>query len=150
MTDTASWIAGLMRANSDALGFVPLPTLEHQYIQAGRYILQRDERGCRVGYLLHGAARAGCPLVITQHCIDGDHRLHGYGDVALRTLIQRATQAGASSIRLRCALDNESLAFWQAEGFVLADIIPGGQARQRQIVRLWLPLDLPLFKEAAA
>jgi L-amino acid N-acyltransferase YncA len=142
--DVATWIDGLRRENSEALGFLPLVSLEQQYVANGRYVLQHDERGRRVGYLLHGAPQYGRALNISQHCIQYERRQKGYGEQALKELLDRAERAGVSAISVRCATDLESLHFWQAEGFVLRDVVPGGERRQRQIARLWLPLTTPL------
>lgn len=145
MVDAASWIAGLMRENYDAVGFIPEPTVARQYITQGRYVLQEDEAGKRVGYLLHSAPTYGRPLSIAQHCIQHDRRRHGYGEGALGELISRSRCVGASCITARVGTDLEALDFWMAQGFRLIEIAPGGQKRRRQIARLWLPLALPLF-----
>jgi GNAT superfamily N-acetyltransferase len=142
-----SWIAGLMRENYDAVGFIPEPTVERQYITQGRYVLQHDEAGRRVGYLLHSEPTYGRPLTIAQHCIEFDRQRHGYGEQALRELIERAESVHASCITARVGTDLEALHFWLAEGFQVREIVPGGQKRQRSIARLWLPLSLPLIEE---
>lgn len=134
-----------MRENYDAVGFIPEPTVALQYVAQGRYVLQADEAGRRVGYLLHGAPQTGRALHISQHCIDYDRRRNGYGQAALRELIDRAERAGASAITARVATDLEALAFWQSQGFRVRDVVPGGQKRQREIARIWLPLALPLL-----
>lgn len=65
----------------------------------------------------------------------------------MRDLIARAERAGASGITARVATDLEALAFWQSQGFTITDIVAGGQKRNRQIARIWLPLALPLFPD---
>lgn len=140
-----SWIAGLMAENYDAIGFIPLGTIRDRYITKQRFILQLDERGRRVGYLLHGTIRYGQPVVISQHCIQYDSRLRGYGEQAFQELLKRANLAGASSIQLRCADDLPALMFWQSVGFRIVRIVPGGEKRRRMIVEMAYPLALPLF-----
>ena len=140
-----SWIAGLMRENYDAVGFLPFEALRDQYIGHERYVLQSDERGRRVGYLLHGSPQAGRSLNVAQHCIQVDRRQNGYGEQALKILIDRAERAGCTAIYVRCATDLESLGFWRGQGFELRDIVSGGKRRNRTIARLWLPLTRPLF-----
>lgn len=147
MSDT-SWIIGLARENTDAIGFIPAPTLEWQYIRQGRYIIQGDEQGRRVGFLLHGAIRTGQSLVISQHCIQYEKRNRDYGRKAFMVLLDRARRYGASSIRLRCGCDLEAIRFWQAVGFQIIRIIPGGERRQRVIAEMVMPLHLPLFADA--
>lgn len=140
-----SWIAGLMAENYEAIGFIPLPTLEAQYIAQQRYILQLDERGNRIGYLLHGTIHYGQPVVISQHCIQYDKRLRGYGEKAFTVLLDRASRGGASSIRLRCADDLPAVQFWQSCGFRAVRVVPGGERRHRMIAEMVYPLALPLF-----
>jgi GNAT superfamily N-acetyltransferase len=142
---TASWIAGLMRENYDAVGFIPEPCLERQYVRHDRYVLQEDEAGRRVGYLLHGAPHYGQPLSVAQHCIQIERRRHGYGEDTLAELIRRADVAGASCITARVATDLDALDFWLSQGFEILGIVPGGSKRQRSIARIWLPLALPMF-----
>jgi len=142
---TTSWIAGLMRTNYPALGFIPDTTLAHRYIAKNRYILQVDERGRRVGYLLHGAIHYGQSVVISQAMIDYDKRLRGYGIAAVNELVRRAEIGGASSIKLRCAADLPAVHFWQSCGFDVMGVEPGGKSRNRQIVRFVRLLHLPLL-----
>lgn len=144
---TESWIAGLMAENYDAIGFIPLGTIKSRYIAKQRYVLQLDERGRRVGYLLHGSIKYGQPVVISQHCIQYDKRLRGYGEQAFQELLKRANLAGASSIQLRCADDLPALMFWQSVGFRIVRIVPGGEKRHRMIAVMIYPLALPLFVE---
>jgi GNAT superfamily N-acetyltransferase len=118
VNDDTSWIVGLMRANYDAIGFIPETTVAEQYIRQERYILQLDERGNRVGFLLHGAVHSGGLLTVAQHCIDDDHRLHGYGEQAFETLLSRARQGGCHGIKLRCASELPSNEFWQRMGLI--------------------------------
>jgi len=139
------WIIGLMRENYEAVGFIPASTVEQRYIAQGRAIIQADERGRKVGYLLHGALRYAAPLSVAQHCIQTDSRLRGYGETAVRTLIERAEQAGVSAITVRCADDLPSVDFWRGQGFQTRCIIPGGTSRQRSIVCMVLPLAVPLW-----
>jgi GNAT superfamily N-acetyltransferase len=146
--DTADFICGLMKQNTDALGFIPSTTIESRFVAREWYIMQRDERGKPVGYLLHGPVRQGQPCYVSQHCIELDKRLRGYGARAVHVLIDRCQQVGASSIYLRCGEDLPALQFWQALGFRVLEIIPGGERRQRMIVRMALPLDLPLLSLA--
>ena len=147
--NASSWICGLMAHNTDALGFIPATTVENRYVRMNRYVIQTDERGKAVGYLLHGAIRAGEPCVISQHCIEYDKRLHGYGELAFAELLRRCRMGGASSIHLRVGQDLPAVLFWQSCGFTVKRIVPGGERRGRLIVEMALPLNLPLFSEAA-
>lgn len=141
----ASWIAGLMRENYEAVGFIPEPTVAHQYLANDRAIIANDERGRRAGYLLHGLMIPGRSVNVSQHCISDELRRNGYGEQALRELVLRAERHGVSAISVRCATDLPSLSFWQGQGFRMSKIIDGGQKRNRQIGQLWLPLNAPLW-----
>ena len=149
MTDTAkvaSWIAGLMAENYEAVGFIPEPAVERQYLWQQRYILQANERGRPVGYLLHGVMSYGRTMSIAQHCIQVDSRLKGYGEATVSELVSRAERAGVAAITARCATDLPSLTFWLDQGFVVRNIAPGGNRRGRHIACIWLPLTLPLLE----
>lgn len=140
------WIAGLMRENYNALGFLPFEGI-HQYVDAGNYVIQTDEVGRRVGYLLHGPIKWGQPVRVIQHCIQTDRRLHGYGEAAFETLVERCLSGGVSVISLRCAVDLPSLAFWRGQGFREHSIVAGGR-HHPWIARLWLPVHDGLFAPA--
>jgi L-amino acid N-acyltransferase YncA len=144
---TASWIAGLMRENYEAVGFIPESGVLNKHVRHDRYVIQHDEAGRRVGYLLHGLADSSRQLRVAQHCIQIERRRHGYGENALSELIERAERAGASCITARVATDLEALDFWLSQGFRVRDIVPGGTKRGRSIARIWLPLALPLFPD---
>jgi len=143
--DIANWITGLMAENTDALGFIPDTTLRERYIAKNRYIFQCDEKGRPTGYLLYGALNFGQSVAISQACIQYDKRLHGYGEVAVAELVNRAEKIQASSIYLRCADDLPAVQFWQSLGFKIVGVEPGGARRNRMIVRMAYPLYLPLF-----
>ena len=141
-----TWIAGLMRENYEAVGFIPDTTIKSCYLANGQYILQTDERGIRVGYLLHGVMLSGRPVVISQHCIQYEKRLRGYGEVAVKKLIDRCISNGVTSIKLRCAEDLPALFFWQSLGFSVTGIVNQNNRSNRLIGDIDMPLDLPMFK----
>lgn len=140
-----SWIAGLMRQNYDAVGFLPYQAL-HYYASTERYILQPDERGRNVGYLLHGKPTPGGILVVTQHVIDFDKRLQGYGQQAFETLVSRARSANCRAIRVACAADLPSNDFWRAMGLELVRIDHRANKRQRDVNVMVLDLWPRLFR----
>lgn len=144
----ANWITGLMRHNYEAVGFIPEPTVQHRYVTLGRYILQTDDSGHNIGYLLHGALRRAQPVVISQHLIDYDYRRRHYGLLAFNQFVERCERVGVSSIHLRVADDLPALLFWQSCGFQTLRIVPGGERRQRSIVEMYRPFDLPLLSAA--
>lgn len=131
--DDAAFIIGLMKTETDALGFIPAPAIRSRWIPKGRYIIQRDRRGRRRGYLLHGPARPGRELFVNQVCIEYDHRLKGHAFFAVRELLNRAHDAGCTCINLRCAADLSANWFWLSIGFTLVGITGGGKRRDREI-----------------
>lgn len=128
-----AFIVGLMKTETDALGFIPSSAIRDRWIKYGRYIIQRNARGRRLGYLLHGPAKPGRPMHVNQVCIEYDYRLQGYAILAVRELLNRALAGDCSEIRLRCATDLTANHFWKACGFELMEITPGGKRRGRSI-----------------
>ena len=110
-TNAANWICGLMSENYDAVGFIPEPTVANRYIRNQQYVLQADERGKVIGYLLHGPVRQGEMVVVSQHCIDIEKRLRGYGEKTFQEFLNRCIRVGASSIHLRVANDLDAVSF---------------------------------------
>ena len=134
-----------MRENYEAVGFIPQTTVANRYVADNQYILQNDERGRAVGYLLHGKLSYAKSAVISQHCIQYEKRLRGYGQEAFREFLHRCEVAQVSSIHLRVAQDLPAVEFWQSCGFVPVSIVPGGERRNRYIVVMRLGLSLPLI-----
>lgn len=132
-TDDLSFITGLMRENSGALGFIPSTTVETQYLAKGRYVIQRDQRGRKTGYVLHGAPTPGGLLTIAQAVIEYDFRESGHGRAAVEEVIARAVATNCRAIKLRCAEDLEANHFWAAMGFKRVNTLHPNNTRQRAI-----------------
>lgn len=147
MSNDTSWIAGLMRQNYDAVGFLPYEAVQ-EYIDLGRYVMQTNEHGVKVGYLLHGKPTPGGILTVAQHVIEVDKRLHGYGQEAFNVLLDRAKQANCRAIKVRCAEDLPSNAFWQEMGLEVVNVQHVANKRKRAINVLLLDLWPTLFKKA--
>jgi hypothetical protein len=146
LRDDVSWITGLMRQNYDAVGFLPEFAIAEQYVANGRYVVQTDERGRKVGYLLHGKPTPGGILTVAQHCIETDKRLRGYGQDAFKVLLERARISNCRAIKVRCASDLPSNEFWQAMGLKRVNVQAGGRKRQRDINVMLLDLWPTLFE----
>lgn len=144
MTDL-DFILGLMRANTDALGFIPSTTVETRYVAGGRYIVQTNERGQRTGYVLHGKPTPGGVLTIAQAVVEHDWRERGEGRKAVQTVIERAQRANCRAITLRCADDLEANAFWLAMGFERTHTLHIPNRRQRAVHVYTLDLWPTLF-----
>jgi len=132
MTDL-DFICALMRTETDALGFIPRPTLYDRITRHGRYLIQTDSHGRKLGYLLHGPTMPDRTIKVYQAVVDIDHRRIQHATRLVDRLIRRARAMEATSITLRCALDLEANAFWIASGFHLEAILPGGARRNRLI-----------------
>jgi hypothetical protein len=143
--DDLAFICGLMRENYEAVGFLPNTVIRQRYISLGRYVLQTDERGRKIGYLLHGKPTPGGLLTVAQHAIDYDRRLNGHGQAAFETLLDRAKHANCRAIRVRCAADLPANSFWQSMGLDLVGIQHVANKRKRAINILWLDLWPTLF-----
>lgn len=138
--DDADFIIGLMKTETDAVGFIPAPAIRSRWIPKARFIIQRDRRGRPRGYLLHGPARTGRPLYVNQVCIEYDYRLRGHAYLAVREVIQRGLTAGCTQINLRCATDLSANWFWLTVGFQLVAWQTGGDRRNRNIFHYVYPL----------
>lgn len=143
--DISSWIVGLMKENSNQVGFIPSTTVQNRYVANEQYILQCDDVGNPVGYLLHGPIKYGMKVVVSQHCIQYEKRLQGYGSLAFQELLDRTELINASSIHLRCADNLPAMHFWKAVGFSEIYTIPGGRSRSRRVTKMIYKLPLPLF-----
>lgn len=134
------FIIGLMKENTDALGFIPRPTVDRQFVANDRYILQLNRFRKPIGYLLHGPRHADGRMHVAQACIQLDKRNAGFGSAVVDQLLSRATAAAATDIFLRCAQDLESCKFWSTAGFTPIAFLPGGRRRRRTIVRFHFSL----------
>jgi GNAT superfamily N-acetyltransferase len=141
------FILGLMRQNTNALGFIPDGSIEHQYVANGRHIIQ-TERGRPVGYILHGKPTAGGVLTIAQACIEYDKREKGYGIDVVNTLIERAKQTNCRAITLRCAEDLAANAFWKMTGFEHTSTLTVANTRRRKLNVYTLDLWPTLWRAA--
>ncbi|KKL89443.1 hypothetical protein LCGC14_1914630 [marine sediment metagenome] len=139
----ADFIIGLMKTETDALGFIPSTAIRSRWIAKGRFIIQRDRRGRRRGYLLHGPANPGRELYVNQICIEYDHRLKGHALMAIDELIGRGRRGRCTQINLRCAANLSANWFWLATGFHLVTAELGGQRRNRRILVYRYPLNIP-------
>ena len=145
-TLTTSWIAGLMSKNTDALGFLPFAAID-RYVMSGQYVMQTDQHGNNIGYLLHGKPTPGSILTVAQHCIEEDKRFRGYGRDTFQELLSRAERANCRAIKVRCAADLPSNAFWLEMGFQIVRIDHRANRRNRDINVMLLDLWPTLFGE---
>ena len=134
------FVVALGRIERRALSIIPAPSIKHRMIDPGFYVIIRDGRGHRRGFLLHGPPRWGKPLHIYQTCVETDYRLRGFAAQAVAEIARRGLQAGATEINLRCAADLPAMLFWRECGFTFRQWHVGGNQRQRVIAELFSPL----------
>lgn len=147
--DDADFIIGLMRTETDALGFIPAPDIRRRWIPTGRYVIQHNHKGGRRGYLLWGPMRPGKVLHVNQCCIQYDHRQRGFATLAVRHMLDLAATADVSAVILRCAYDLPAIHFWSHLGFHPIAFTLGGKRRNRRIVTFYRgnqPALTPLFR----
>lgn len=138
--DPTEFICGLMKHNTNSLGFIPKPTVRDRFVKRGLYIIQRTSTGRAVGFILHGPVHPNGDLYVHQACIEVDRRLKHWGYLAVYELIDRARLHGARRILLRCAEDIDGVCFWHAVGFTPTHITKGGPRRRRWIIHFEMDL----------
>lgn len=139
--DDLTQITALMAENRESVGFIPMTTVAGRYLAQDQYIMQRDMRGRKIGYLLHGKPTPGGILTVAQHCIEYDQRLRGYGRETFGELVERARQANCRAIKVRCAANLPSMEFWRAMGCEITRTLQHLDTyRQRDIYVLMLDL----------
>lgn len=134
------FICGLMRQNTDALGFIPRSYIQRYFIPRYLYVIQLNRFRKPIGYLLHGPVNRHGIMHIHQACIELDKRNRGFGLAAVQRVINRAKRQHAHTILLRCAADLDAVLFWRAIGFQPTHLSPGGARRRRTIVNFRLEL----------
>ena len=133
-------IVGLMRQNTDALGFIPLPDLQARWLALGRFLIAADRRNKPIGYLLHGPRHRDGRMHVNQVCIDYDHRRREHATRLVAALVKRARSAGARRLILRCAADLDAIDFWSSIGAIPTLLSEGGKRRARTIQTFQLPI----------
>lgn len=123
----------LARKNSEALSFIPRPSIE-EYARAGQLMLTTEnDEPC--GFLIHGDS---WPQVrIYQACIQYDARRREHGMALVAALADKARAQGCTDVRLWCADDLDSNEFWRAAGFEYCAQRRGGRRRGRKH-NLWV------------
>lgn len=134
---TAGFVCDLMRANYEAVGFLPRPRVE-DYV-ARQQVLVSSEGGELCGYVILGG---GWPILkVYQTCVHFDARRLDHASALISRLEEEAFRRGCTSISLWCASDLEANAFWRAAGFFDVARRSGGVRRARDHIRWvrWLP-----------
>lgn len=140
MNPDLDYIVALHRRNSAALGFIPSTSIQRRYLATGAVEWIVDGRGRRRGYLIHGPARWGKPLHIIQTVVEADYRLRHFAAIAVTRIEEKGRIAGATELRLRCALHLPANAFWLALGFYLLQYTVGGRITGSTIAEYARPI----------
>lgn len=119
-----AYVVHLQKRHADALGFIPRVALLEK-IELGRIHLAR-ENGEPAGYLHHGSL-ARPEVRIFQAAIQYDARRRHMGLALVNDLVDRAADAGAQGVSLRCLSFLEANEFWDAAGFRLLTTEPGAK-----------------------
>lgn len=129
MTDL-EFILGLMRQNTDAVGFIPRTGVQ-DYLQNRSHILIPHK-----GYLLYGNPHPYRVLTVAQACVEYDLRERGYGRQMVEQMISHAEQHYVSAIILRCASNLDANLFWGGMGFEhIRTLHPDN--RRRRAINVW-------------
>jgi GNAT superfamily N-acetyltransferase len=132
---TVAYMDKLQRQALDDVSFYPRVALERG-LAAGD-VTWCEENGEPAGYLWHGPARAGRPLVIYQAVVDYDARRRSLGAGMVATVTDLARAAFCTGVRLRCASSSDSNEFWRVLGFRCIGVARGGIRRNRDINVWW-------------
>ena len=119
-----AYVVALQKRNHEALGFIPRAALSEK-IDLGRIWLTR-ENGDPAGYLHHGSL-AVPEVRIFQAAVQYDARRRHHGLALVADLVERAREAGARGISLRCLDFLDANDFWTAAGFKRIGTEPGAR-----------------------
>ena len=119
-----NYVVDLQRRNHEALGFIPRVALLEK-IRLGQIHLA-TENDCPAGFLHHGSL-ARPEVRIFQAAIQYDARRRHHGLGLVQDLVERAEEAGARGVSLRCLDFLDANDFWTAAGFELIGTEPGAR-----------------------
>ena len=119
-----AYVVALQKRNHEALGFIPRAALSEK-IDLGRIWLT-CENGEPAGYLHHGSL-AVPEVRIFQAAVQYDARRRHHGLALVADLVERAREAGAQGISLRCLDFLDANDFWTAAGFERIGTEPGAR-----------------------
>src|SRR5687768_5602326 len=119
-----AYVVALQKRNHEALGFIPRAALAEK-IDLGRIRLVA-ENGDPAGYLHHGSL-AVPEVRIFQAAVQYDARRRHHGLALVADLVERARDAGARGVSLRCLDFLDANDFWRAAGFERIGTEPGAR-----------------------
>jgi GNAT superfamily N-acetyltransferase len=125
-----AYVVSLQKKNGEALGFIPRVALAEK-IELGRIWLAQ-ENGEPAGFLHHGSL-AVPEVRIFQAAIQYDAQRRKHGMSLVTGLLDRAKDAGASAVSLRCLDFLDANDFWTAAGFSLI----GREKGARGTLNVW-------------
>ena len=114
--DDVSAVDGLMKRNSQTLGFLPTEAL-NDYLRRGRVIGAKDEGDRLIAYLLYAPRQSSFRIV--QLCVSQESRGQGIARKLLEEL--RGTATTQSAMTLNCRRDFSAHQMWPKLGFVAVE-----------------------------
>lgn len=123
------WILHEAKKETDAIGFIPSPTIWRLHHQ-GRLFTLRGEREL-LGWLAHGKPRPRTKIY--QLCVREDVRRLLNATILVDHVARLLWKKGATFLTLRCGNDLSANGFWRAVGFAQTDQTKGGLRRGRLI-----------------
>lgn len=130
-----------------ALGFLPQSAYEAVITGIGTrsrlWVAEADDD--QVGYLYLTPGQAGGSAKIVQVAVQEDARRNEYGTALVNEAERYASTLRRGGVSCSVATDLEAGRFWDAVGFELRRIVPGGNRRGRLLERRFKCLPVPLI-----
>jgi GNAT superfamily N-acetyltransferase len=144
-----TFIDGLRRSNSEAVGFVPLSGYrdELEGRRNGRILIVEDNAE-QVGfaYTTFGAGLLRMAQVVVREDARRRERATALVDAAIDVGLRR----GAREIACRVAADLDAMDFWKAVGFTFLRRTQGGNRRGRELAVFRRPISPRLVSDSEA
>ena len=136
----------LRRKESESLGFLPLcayaRVLDGQRPEWGLWIA--EENADAIGFLMASGGAAGASAHIHQVAVRNDARRMEFASALVATAEEWATLRQRQGLTCRVATDIPATSFWDALGFDVRGLEPGGKRRQRTLERRYRLLSVAM------
>ena len=116
--------------NTDSLGFIPWNGVLRHHENRKLAVCYRNSD--LVGFILWGGSNGVCRVF--QLCVRTDARRVEHGRALARLVERWAEDRRWSIVRARVAADLPAVSFWEAIGFRINEIGPGGTRRGRIVL----------------
>jgi GNAT superfamily N-acetyltransferase len=128
------YVDGLRRRESGTLGFLPLAAYEKIVTQTqhhGDRLWIAVAAGDPVGFLYASPGRVGAAVRVIQVCTQPDARRREYAAALMARAERMADRLQRPAVSARVGADLEARAFWDALGYAIVALEPGGARRRR-------------------